>query len=364
MAREKCRICLQENVILNNIFLLSGTFTIANKIMRLANIEICPNDGLPDTICLKCIKILDECLQFVELCETSDLKLRSLLNIQNNDQEKCSNSLESLKYESLNETSHANYTIKSDDGGDVLLMGNNITHGSDGSRIIKPEVSPEININKENLNIVDGKKAQKQQCFTCGKVMSSRFRLKTHLRTHTGERPYSCLHCGKNFSLAQNLKVHIRIHTGEKPLKCSICGECFAQSAGLAAHRRKHTGQLPYKCLLCPRSFRTVGHLQYHVRRHTGEKNYECDLCGRAFITRSDLKQHLLTHSGDRPHVCCVCGLRLTRASHLKRHMQLTHSSIKVLTCSQCSQKFTEATAFEKHIKKHTNAKDNSEISS
>ena len=41
------------------------------------------------------------------------------------------------------------------------------------------------------------------------------------IRTHTGEH-YKCDVCGKGFSDNSNLHSHIRTHTGDKPYKCDI----------------------------------------------------------------------------------------------------------------------------------------------
>lgn len=53
------------------------------------------------------------------------------------------------------------------------------------------------------------------QCRICGRHYARPSTLKTHLRTHTNERPYKCAVCFKTFSQAANLTAHQRVHTGE-----------------------------------------------------------------------------------------------------------------------------------------------------
>jgi hypothetical protein len=53
------------------------------------------------------------------------------------------------------------------------------------------------------------------QCGICGRHYARPSTLKTHLRTHTNERPYKCAVCCKTFSQAANLTAHQRVHTGK-----------------------------------------------------------------------------------------------------------------------------------------------------
>lgn len=51
----------------------------------------------------------------------------------------------------------------------------------------------------------------KFQCLVCGKILSSKQRLKMHTQGHTGVRElYKCNHCGREFTWKDSLRKHIK----------------------------------------------------------------------------------------------------------------------------------------------------------
>ena len=88
--------------------------------------------------------------------------------------------------------------------------------------------------------------------------------LKTHMRLHTGEKPYHCSHCDRQFVQVANLRRHLRVHTGERPYACEMCTAKFSDSNQLKAHLLIHKGEKPFECEHCQMRFRRRHHLMHH----------------------------------------------------------------------------------------------------
>ena len=103
------------------------------------------------------------------------------------------------------------------------------------------------------------------RCRTCSKIFPFESQLKSHHHVHRHNCNYICasVNCGKSFKHPGDLAAHAKSH-GEQH-KCAHCNYSHSDIRNLKSHLRTHSRNAPFTCKLCEARF---VHSNQLVRHH------------------------------------------------------------------------------------------------
>lgn len=130
----------------------------------------------------------------------------------------------------------------------------------DYSSLVRYTISPSLKRRKRSRTQLPEKQKELYPCPHCNKTFLKPYNLKSHMKTHSNDKPFKCSLCGKRFARSHDRKRHESLHAGEKNFKCEGllkdgitswgCGKKFARADALARHFRTEIGWLCIKPLM------------------------------------------------------------------------------------------------------------------
>lgn len=131
------------------------------------------------------------------------------------------------------------------------------------------------------------------QCTICKKNFLQAHSIDLHMLTHSTHGQYKCDICGKQFIRKDFLKIHMQArHTQKTEFQCKICTKKFYKKFTFVTHIRTHTGFKPWPCTFCGKTFVKRSDMVRHTRTHTGERPYQCKMCKMTFTRNHLLSDH------------------------------------------------------------------------
>jgi len=197
-------------------------------------------------------------------------------------------------------------------GKSEMLLNNRATMSSDEIVIAQQQRKPSV---KDKVFAP----TRTYFCSRCNLECSSRYHLRTHERTHTGDRPFGCNVCGRRFNRPYEWKVHVLKHATNGRHK--EVARAFEQNLELGMEKVNGDPGVQSERPPLPQRYFDI---DKPPPKDDANRPFQCAICLKAFATDFILTVHLKTHLNTR-HVCDMCDASYTRKFKLQAHREKVH---------------------------------------
>ncbi|CAH8611401.1 unnamed protein product [Schistosoma bovis] len=295
-------------------------------------------------------------------------------------------------------------------------LNNNSNNNNIGGMIVTPSNVENITVSlssdrsssqAEYLHVTDDKNTQRPvgrvKRFKCPMVncqmsFHSRFNQMEHIRTHTGERPFTCPepHCTSTFKRRRDLRDHWSMHLLDCPPSATLTEEEFNKAlkeadekynamynwetfnVNASVNKDNITGSSNNNSNDNNNDVNTVKsessqssvvitdpRALFNIKSVSEMGRYHCTYpgCDKSYARRHRLNQHISTHTGTGPIPCDApnCNVRYFSEEDLKRH-KLSHlyaadkDSRRRHACTYagCGKAYSKLNKLKEHLRSHT----------
>lgn len=178
---------------------------------------------------------------------------------------------------------------------------------------------------------------------------------------------FSCETCGrggiktKHGLQRHKLRYHFDGPAEKHPLKCPFdgCGKIQSSKDRLKEHEKFHRGEFGFFCTECDYKTVTIGHLNQHYKMHSNDRPHKCKQCDKSYKGSHKLKSHVLqvhTLPANRPYQCPYCDKSYGDKYGLDRHEIVHLPKMKYLKCNICEKWFVLKKYLQNHMRKFHNS--------
>uniref|UniRef100_A0A8D8GBN5 Zinc finger protein 91 n=2 Tax=Culex pipiens TaxID=7175 RepID=A0A8D8GBN5_CULPI len=295
LSREDCVPILNDGGEIADHLLLATDFILS---------KVDESDGLPNSICQRCLKCVIEFAALEARCQQTYEILQQILEEQ-------ATTHDEVPFEAKVEE----FDVEEDCA--VVYLEDD----SSEQELLKAPV-----VKAQPPTAKKGK-----QCPICGKFVSQ---LSKHMPAHSDLKRHSCPHCEKRFAHDTTLREHINsVHLRLKKYHCERegCSEAFTNRSSLRYHDTvKHRNARDFVCAECGKSYHTSTGLSQHTSLSHDQRRFRCDECGKMFAMKYHLKTHMLTHTEARPFSCELCDRTFKQMKNLNEHLVVVHAKPRI----------------------------------